>query len=300
MKRQLSILLAAGFAMAVAAAAWGEIPAVYSFALREIGDQPAVLDALRSPAFSSYYREDKVKSGLAVNPATETVYATSLRDNNRVHRFDPDSESPADSPIESSIGLVEKGVFTTDYGFYLGSVLGGVHETDHGNMKMVFVTFNPLIVTGNHGDGAFVTFESVHSRRFGEFIAQSPSEEPGEMNEGTLSSPVDTAARVSFGYIQDSTYTFGSNNGVLGWCSYIAFDLHRGVFTLANDQAGAFRYTATSWASAGTNIGISLRLPSCMPRRPARASRPWTASPSTIGTRTFVTGTRQRTGRPCS
>lgn len=211
----------------------------YAFSLRRMGAQPAVLDGLSSPEYSADYRGATTKGGLTVNPETDAVYASSyVGDCNRVYRFDPDSEGPADSPIESSIGLVEKGVFTTDYGFYRGSVLGGTHETVHNNMRVVFVTFNPLIATGNHTNGAFVTLETAHSRWFGEFIAQSVSEELGEMNEGSLGSPVVTAARVSCGYINDSTYTFGSNNGLSGWLSFIAFDLHRGVFTPANDTVG--------------------------------------------------------------
>ncbi len=149
MKRQLGILLTAALPMATAAVALGEIPAIYSFSLREIGigGTPVILDTANGhQGYNPYYRGSQLTC-LGFRRETGRIGAHDTTGGGlEVHTFDTEAEYAKGATGDAGIGTIK--TYNTSAGtIYSGSV-GGTLKIQLATVGGV--SYDPYMTTGDH------------------------------------------------------------------------------------------------------------------------------------------------------
>jgi hypothetical protein len=193
------------------------------------GGEPMLLDTNRG--YGGFNPASRTQSNLTVNPGSGIVYAADTGSYGyEATRLDPSME------YEKGTGFADAGTGTTRIyniaGYrFLGSVLGGQAASNHG---CDFVVFDPYMTTGAY-QGVLVIGASGGVPTWQEYVSQTAAEAVGQLNEGTVGSPIDTSARLTVVTMQDS---IGGLGGSGHWCG-LALDVFKGQFTPVNDAAGS-------------------------------------------------------------
>ncbi len=200
-----------------------------AFSLRTLGGGgPALIDSNRG--FSSGWNPiSRAESSIGVNLSTGTIYGMDNGDSGtEVARMDPAFEyEKGTSFVNAGIGTTR--VYTTTYQF-AGSVGGAV---DLGSNKLFMgPTWDPFMAT-NGVSGVMAMAASGSTPTWREYIAQTAAQGLGQLNEGTVASPVDTSARVTSVALQDGISGYGSGH----WHG-LEMDAFAGQFVAADNDIG--------------------------------------------------------------
>jgi len=217
--------------VALAASAASAASAGYSFTLRETGGDPLILDGTRG--------HNQMQAGLAYQRFPSLAYTGSgmvvEAEHNQggyeTHRLDASAEYASTGvKVDAAVGTT-KTYSTTAGHLYEGSVASGAMIK---RTSVDAVTYDPTIATGAYSGVMVTNYGSLYKTWY-EFVVQDGTGAVGQTVEGTLASPIDTAAYVTNVDLKDNY------NGV--WTSYrfhtLEADVHRGQFTPTNDAAGA-------------------------------------------------------------
>jgi len=225
--RNLTIVVVLFVALAASAAS----ATPYTFTLRETGGDPLILDTTRG--------HNGMQAGLAYQRFPSLAYTGSgmilegehNQGGYETHRLDPSAEyASTGASISGGVGST-KTYSTTSGHLYEGSVASGAMVK---RTTVDAVTYDPTITTGAYSGVLVTNYGSLYKTWY-EFVVQDATGAIGQTVEGTLASPIDTAAYVTNVDLRDNY------NGI--WTTYrfhtLEADVHRGQFTPTNDSAGA-------------------------------------------------------------
>jgi hypothetical protein len=224
--RQWAVMPALVLMLGLAGAAHAAVSGP-EFELWGSGGSPYLIDSTRG--FSGGYNPIAGSADLAVNRNTGTIYGIDTASYGvEFARMDPSQYYlKVIAPADAGVGTTR--VYTNNY-HYAGSVAGG---NDLGNSKISMGgTYDPYLMT-NGNAGVYVGAGSGGAPTWREYVVQSSAEGLGVTNEGSVGTPVDTAARVTSTTLQDGIGSFGD----AGHWNGLEMDVHKGQFVPINDTA---------------------------------------------------------------
>ena len=187
---------------------------------------PMLLDTIH--AFQGY--SPGGSSDLGYNTDTGRLYAMDTYSHREVVRMDSDYEyEKGQTVIDAGTGRITTN--TNGY-WYKGAVSGGVDAWTSGGARMG-VTYDPYMVT-NDGENSYsgiVTYAEIKGGAdWLECVAQTGTDEIGQMNEGTVTSRINTTGVVTY-------VALSAPSSFEHWYG-LEMDRFKGQFTPDNDAHG--------------------------------------------------------------